>query len=147
MDQNTVFPTFPMHFRGLLLLTGMYTIAWSAFYKWFGPQVLKWMAMGNDDLASLPASYFGTFGIVVGLIIFVSAFYPVSWVWFILAGITGKIITAIWFTLGFAPALDWNKRTIFHLVFNELIWLIPMILIFLRSLQVKNYLNESDPKS
>ena len=144
MDQKPVFPTFPMHFRGLLLLAGMYTIAWSAFYKWFGPQLLKWMAMGNPELASLPSNYFGTFGIVVGLVIFVSAFYPVSWVWLILAGITGKIITAIWFTLGFAPDLSWNKRSIFHLVFNELVWLIPLILIFLRSLQVKNYLNETE---
>jgi hypothetical protein len=144
MDQNTSIPQFPMHFRGLLLLTGMYTIAWSAFYKWFGHQLLLWMAMGNTELGSLPATYFGTFGILVGLIIFVSAFYPVSWVWLILAGIAGKIITTIWFTLGFAPELGWNKRSIFHLIFNELVWLIPLILIFLRSLQVKNYLNESE---
>lgn len=98
--------------------------------------------MGNSELASLPSNYFGTFGIVVGLVIFVSAFYPVSWVWLILAGITGKIISAIWFSLGFAPDLSWNKRSLFHLIFNELVWLIPLILIFLRSLQVKNYLNE-----
>lgn len=100
--------------------------------------------MGNTNLTTLPASYFGTLGILVGLVIFVSAFYPVSWVWLILAGITGKIITAIWFTLGFAPDLGWNKRSIFHLFFNELVWLIPLILIFLRSLQVKNYLNETE---
>jgi hypothetical protein len=147
MDQTTVNPKFPMHFRGLLLLAGMYTIAWSAFYKWFGPQLLLWLAMGNGDLQALPATYFGTFGIVVGLMIFVSAFYPVSWVWLILAGITGKIITAIWFTLGFAPELSWNKRSIFHLVFNEAVWLVPLILIFLRSLQVKNYLRETEQEA
>lgn len=147
MDQNTSFPTFPMHFRGLLLLAGMYTIAWSAFYKWFGPELLRWMSMGTGNLESLPSNYFGTFGIVVGLVIFVSAFYPVSWVWLILAGITGKLITAIWFTLGFAPDLSWNKRSIFHLAFNELIWLIPLILIFLRSLRVKNYLNQTEAQS
>lgn len=146
MDQNPSIPHFPMHFRGLLLLAGMYTIAWSAFYKWFGPQLLLWMAMGNPGLVDLPSNYFGTFGILVGLIIFVSAFYPVSWVWLILAGITGKIITSIWFTLGFAPDLGWNKRSIFHLALNELVWLIPLILIFLRSLQVKNYLNEAEEK-
>lgn len=144
MDQNPSNPFFPMHFRGLLLLAGMYTIAWSAFYKWFGPQLLQWLAMGEADLSGLPASYFGTFGIGVGLVIFVSAFYPVSWVWLILAGITGKIISAIWFTLGFAPDLGWNKRSIFQLIFNELVWLIPLILIFLRSLQVKNYLSETE---
>jgi hypothetical protein len=143
MDQKPLSPTFPMHFRGLLLLAGMYTIAWSAFYKWFGPQVLKWMAMGNAELGDLPSNYFGSFGLVIGFIIFLSAFYPVTWVWLILVGITGKIICAIWFTLGFAPELSWNKRSIFHLVFNELVWLVPLILIFLRSLQVRNYMDEN----
>jgi hypothetical protein len=147
MDQNSNFPVFPMHFRGLLLLAGMYTIAWSAFYKWFGLQLLKWMAMGEIGMDNLPFNYFGSFGILIGLTIFVSAFYPVSWVWLILAGITGKLITAIWFTLGFVPDLTWNKRTVFHVVFNEVIWLIPLILTFLRSLQVKNYLNETDSQA
>ena len=147
MDQNPSFPKFPMHFRGLLLLTGMYTIAWSAFYRYFGDQLVRWMAMGNAEIASLPTSYFGIVGILVGLVIFVSAFYPVSWVWLILAGIGGKIILAIWFTLGFTPELGWNKRSIFHLVFNELVWLIPLIFIFLRGLQVKNYLNQTEEKA
>lgn len=144
MDQNPNFPKFPMHFRGLLMLTGVYTISWAALYRMIGPELMRWFAMGNENIAALPFSYFGAFGIIVGLAIFMSAFYPVSWVWLILAGITGKLITAIWFTLGFAPELDWNKRTVFHLVFNELIWLIPLILVFLRALQVKNYLKETD---
>lgn len=144
MDQNPNFPKFPMHFRGLLMLTGVYTISWAALYRMIGPELMRWFAMGNENIAALPFSYFGAFGIIAGLAIFMSAFYPVSWVWLILAGITGKLITAIWFTLGFAPELDWNKRTVFHLVFNELIWLIPLILVFLRALQVKNYLKETD---
>ena len=146
MDQKSPSPTFPMHFRGLLLLAGMYTIAWSAFYKWFGAPLLNWLAMGNPELPEMASNYFGSFGILVGLVIFVSAFYPVSWVWLILAGITGKIISAIWFTLGFAPDLGWNKRSVFHLVFNELVWLVPLTMIFLRSLQVKNYLDQTETK-
>lgn len=144
MDQKPAFPTFPMHFRGLLLLAGMYTIAWSAFYKWLGSPLLKWLAMGSPDLVDLPSNYFGSFGLIVGLLIFISAFYPVTWVWLILAGITGKIIAAIWFTLGFATELGWNKRSIFHLIFNELIWLIPLILVFLRALQVRKYLDQKE---
>ncbi len=144
MDQNADFPKFPMHFRGLLLLTGVYTISWSALFRMIGPELMRWFSMGNENLELLPYAVFGATGIIVGLTIFMSAFYPVSWVWLILAGITGKLVTAIWFTLGFAPVLDWNKRTIFHLVFNELIWLIPLILVFLRALQVKNYLKETE---
>jgi hypothetical protein len=46
--------------------------------------------------------------------------------------------------LGFVPELGWNKRSIFHLIFNELLWLIPLVLIFLRSLQVKKYLQQRE---
>lgn len=144
MDEQTPFPVFPMHFRGILLLAGMYTIAWSAFFKWFGSELVSWLAMGSKEFTSLPSEYYGIFGIVVGLIIFVSAFYPVSWVYMIIAGIAGKIILAIWFTLGFLPEIGWNKRSGFHLLINELVWLIPLITIFLRGLQVKNYLGIKD---
>lgn len=140
MDQKPSFPVFPMYFRGLLLLAGMYTIAWSAFYKYFGQELLNWLADGSEVTASLPAEYYGIFGLIVGLVIFVSAFYPVSWVYFILAGITGKVILAIWFSLGFLPELGWNKRTIFHLFFNEMLWLVPLVVIFIRSCTVKDYL-------
>jgi hypothetical protein len=144
MDQPLVFPKFPMHFRGLLLLAGMYTIAWSAFYTYFGETVVSWMAMGIIPTQPVPSSYFGIFGIVIGLVLFFAAFYPVSWVWLILIGISGKIIAATWFALGFVPELGWNKRSVFHLIFNELLWLIPLTLIFLRSLQVKNYLKQHE---
>ena len=142
MDQASNLTKFPMHYRGLLLLAGMYTIAWSAFYVYFGETVVNWMGMGLIPSSTLPSYFFGIFGMLVGLVIFFAAFYPVSWVWLILIGISGKIILAVWFTLGFIPELGWNKRSIFHLVGNELLWLIPLTLIFLRSLQVKNYLKE-----
>ncbi|WP_026946084.1 hypothetical protein [Algoriphagus marincola] len=147
MDQKPDFPIFPMHFRGLLLLAGMYTIAWSAFFKWFGEELIAWLAIQPGQIFDVPAMWYGNLGLVVGLIIFVSAFYPVSWVYLILAGLTGKIILAIWFSLGFLPDLDWNKRTGFHLIFNELLWLIPLILIFLRALQVREYLRKEEASS
>ncbi|MDF2156339.1 hypothetical protein [Algoriphagus sp. CAU 1675] len=144
MDQKPTFPVFPMHFRGILLLAGMYTIAWSAFFKWFGPALLTWLAIDNGVMDNLPASYYGSFGLVVGLLIFISAFYPVTWVYLIMAGITGKIILAIWFSLGFLPELGWNKRTGFHLIFNEILWLVPLCPVFLRALQVKQYLKSHE---
>lgn len=144
MDQKPPFPVFPMYFRGLLLLAGMYTVAWSAFYKWFGPTLLQWLAMEETLNMTFPSNYFGTLGLVVGVVIFVSAFYPVSWVNLVLAGIAGKVILASWFSLGFLPDLGWNKRTGFHLIFNELLWLIPLVVIFIRARQVKDYLNKNE---
>jgi hypothetical protein len=139
MDQKAPFPIFPMHFRGLLLLTGMYTIAWSAFFKWYGTTLISWIAMGNPLSEGLNPSWFGTFGLLVGLVIFVSSFYPVSWIRLILAGIIGKLILAIWFSVFFLPELGWNKRSGFILIFNELLWLIPLIWIYVRALAVKQY--------
>lgn len=143
MNPTPSFPVFPMHFRGILMLAGMYTIAWSTIFRVMGGSILEWLADGTIVESSLPASYYGVLGIVVGILIFFSALYPVSWVYLIIAGITGKIILAIWFLLGFVPDLSWNKRTAFQLIFNETLWLIPLIVIFLRALQVKNYLTES----
>lgn len=143
MDQNPSFPVFPMSFRGILLLSGMYTIAWSAIFRLMGVSIINWLANGNVVEASLPVTYYGGFGIIVGLLIFFSAFYPISWVYLIIAGITGKIILASWFTLGFLPDLGWNKRTAFQLIFNEILWMVPLIVVFLRALQVKTYLKEN----
>ena len=144
MDQKPTFPIFPMHFRGMLLLAGMYTVAWSAFFKWFGPALMSWFAMDSGVIEGLPTNWYGSIGLIFGFIIFISAFYPVTWVYLIIAGISGKIILACWFSLGFLPALTWNKRTAFHLIFNEIFWLIPLIIVFLRALQVKTYLEENE---
>lgn len=140
MDQKLDFPVFPMHFRGLLLLSGMYAVAWGAFFRWFGTPLLGWLADGNEIAAGLPDYYYGTLGLALGVIVFVSSFYPVSWMYLILAGIAGKVILAAWFVLSFIPELDWNKRTIFHLIFNELLWIIPLVIVFIRANQVKTYL-------
>jgi hypothetical protein len=147
MDQKAPFPIFPMHFRGLLLLAGMYTIAWSAFFKWFGPTLISWIAMGNPVTEGLNPSWFGNFGLLVGLVLFVSSFYPVSWIKLILGGIIGKFLLASWFAFFFLPELGWNKRSGFILIFNELLWLIPLIWIYLRALSVMRYIIIDDEKS
>tara|TARA_R110002020_G_scaffold401078_3_gene611342 strand:- start:4433 stop:4810 length:378 start_codon:yes stop_codon:yes gene_type:complete len=120
----------------------MYTIAWSAIFRLMGGSIINWLADGKVIEATLPTAYYGGFGILVGLLIFFSAFYPVSWVYLIIAGIAGKIILAIWFALGFIPDLGWQKRAAFQLIFNEILWTAPLIVVFLRALQVKVYLRE-----
>lgn len=142
MDQSPSFPVFPMHFRGILLLAGMYTIAWAAIFRLMDASMLVWLADGSPVVEPLSLKLYGGLGIVVGLMIFFSAFYPISWVYLIIAGITGKIILAIWFALDFLPEIGWNKRTAFELIFNELLWLIPLVVVFLRGLQVNAYLDK-----
>lgn len=141
MQENTLTPTFPMPMRGLLLLTGMYSFAWSAFFRYFGEDLLRWLSMESMAPDGLSARIFGTVGMLVGFVIFLSAFYPLSWRYLIVAGLAGKLLLVVWFILAFIPELGWNKRTIFHVVFNELLWVIPLIIIFLRSMKVKKYIS------
>ena len=139
MDKNSLTPTFPMPMRGILLLTGMYSFAWGAFFRFFGEDLLRWLSMQAAAPVDMSGKIFGAVGMLVGFGVFLSAFYPISWRYLILFGIIGKIILSCWFVLGFVPTLDWNKRSIFHLVFNELLWLLPLTLIFLRSVKVQKY--------
>jgi hypothetical protein len=142
MDKNSIMPSFPMPMRGLLLLTGMYSFAWSAFFRYFGGDLIRWLSMNPTEIPEINGRVFGTVGMLFGFLIFLSAFYPISWQYLIMAGIAGKLILAAWFVIAFIPELGWNKRSIFHLVFNELLWLIPLSIILIRSIQVKKYLKD-----
>lgn len=140
MDKNSITPSFPMPMRGLLLLTGMYNIAWAAFFKYFGEDFLKWLSMDSNWTGAIQSNWFGSIGMISAFLVFLSAFYPISWRYLTLAGIVGSLVLFFWFLIGFIPGLGWNKRTIFQLVFNQLLWLIPLSVISIRALEVKKYL-------
>nr|MBI1230413.1 hypothetical protein [Cytophagales bacterium] len=131
-------PTFGMPLRGLLLVAGIYTFVWGAFFKWFGSALLQWLSMDAvvDDLAT---NTFGTFGMVVGVVIFLSAFYPLSWFYLIVAGAAGKAISTGWFLILYSDIVGWNKRSIFHVTFNELLWLILLLIILYKANKTKTY--------
>lgn len=137
-QENT--PTYPMPMRGMLLLVGMYTFAWAAFFRYFGPDLLRWFSMQKEFAASASPTTMGSIGMLVGFLIFLSAFYPISWRYLTLAGIVGKLIILAWFLVQFLPGLGWNKRTIFHVAFTEIFWLVPLTVVFIRALKVKKYL-------
>lgn len=137
-QENT--PTYPMPMRGMLLLIGMYTFAWAAFFRYFGPDLLRWFSMEKGFVASASPTTMGSIGMLVGFLIFLSAFYPISWRYLTLAGIIGKMLLLAWFLGQFLPELGWNKRTIFHVGFSEIFWMIPLIVVYFRALKVKKYL-------
>lgn len=139
MVQQGETPIFGMPLRGLLLVSGIYTLVWGAFFKWLGVYLMPWLAMGGLS-SEVSTNAFGTFGMIVGLLLFLSAFYPSSWFYLMAAGVVGKAVSACWFIISYAEVLGWNKRSIFHLVFNELLWLIPLCLILSKALKVRKYL-------
>ena len=142
MEKNKPnYPQFTMPMRGIVLIAGMYTVAWGAFFKWFGDALLSWLSFYQLEITK-ETNIFGSFGLIIGVIIFISAFYPINWRHLILAGIIGKIIMAIWFGAEYLAVIGWNKRTGFHLIFNELLWLIPLTYVYIQSLKVTKYLKE-----
>ncbi|MDN3669079.1 hypothetical protein QWY93_07045 [Echinicola jeungdonensis] len=140
MENKKGAPRFPMPMRGLLLLVGMYTFAWGAFFKWFGEPLLSWLAIQIETPIATNTNVFGSFGMLIGFLVFLSAFYPISWLYFILAGIIGKLISGVWFILAYGELLGFNKRTLFHLGFNEFAGMIILSIILIRALKVKKYL-------
>ncbi|UCS94553.1 hypothetical protein KZP23_05900 [Echinicola marina] len=140
MEKNQEFPRFSMPLRGLLLLAGMTTVAWGAFFKWFGAPLLSWLSMHPEVPVDVSSTIYGSFGLIIGFLIFLSGFYPISWLYLIMVGIGGKLISAIWFAVYYADILGWNKRTIFHLGFNEVLWIIILGIVLWKALQVKAYL-------
>ncbi|WP_245553430.1 hypothetical protein [Echinicola vietnamensis] len=133
-------PRYTMPMRGIILLSGMLTVAWGAFFKWMGEPLVSWLAMFPDEPVVLDTSVYGSFVLIIGFLLFLSAFYPISWIYLTMVGIGGKLISAIWFVLYYVDIIGWNKRTIFHLGFNELFWLIPLSYVLWKALVVKGYL-------
>lgn len=129
-----------MPHRGLLLLAGIYTILWGAFFRWFGPTVLNWLAMDTGLAGWSGTVFYGSLGIIAGLLVFLSAFYPISWVYLMGLGIVMKVASLVSFLVLYMDDMAWNKRLGFHLIFNETLWLIPLTIILWKALQVKKYL-------
>jgi len=140
MEKNQPIPHFTMPMRGLILVAGMFTVAWGAFFKWFGQPLLSWLAMQPQEPVNANSNLYGSFVLIIGFLLFLSAFYPISWISLTIIGMAGKLISAIWFAVYYIDILGWNKRTIFHFGFNELLWLVPLSVVLLRAIQVKKYL-------
>ncbi len=133
-----------MPMRGIILISGMMTVAWGAFFRWMGGSLLSWLAMTPAQPVAVDASLYGSFVLIIGFLLFLSAFYPISWIYLTMVGLAGKLISAVWFVLFYVDILGWNKRTIFHLGFNELFWLIPLSYVLWKALQVKAYLQSHE---
>ncbi|MFC4874097.1 hypothetical protein [Negadavirga shengliensis] len=138
-------PAFTMPMRGLLLLTGIYTSLWGAFFRWFGEEAFTWLAMEIEPVAVSGTTAYGTVGMITGIAVFLAAFYPLSWIYLIVVGIMGKLVTLTWFLTGYIGEVGWNKRSVFHVVFNEAIWLVPLSIILYNAWEVKKFLKGNKP--
>ncbi|WP_226389822.1 hypothetical protein [Penaeicola halotolerans] len=141
MQTNENIPVFTMPMRGILLLAGIYNLAWGLFIKFFPEAFFQWMMMAKVNTPKI-IEWQGMGVIFFGILYVFSAFYPIRSYLVIGLGAASKVLGAAWFFF-FVIDMELNKRLIFHLIANDLIWFIPLLVIFLRAKKVRNHLIET----
>lgn len=121
--------------RGLLLIAGAYNIGWGFFIYNFPDSFFGWVSQSEQAAPAL-IEWQGIGVLVFGIVYIFIAIYPVK-LWYLLAlGIASKVVGAIGF---FWIVLDgvFVRQYLFHLIMNDLAWLIPFALILVRIVHVK----------
>lgn len=126
--------------RGVLLLAGFYNLGWGLFIYQFPDSFYRWVTMSGR--ATLPIIEWQGIGVLLfGIIYVITAVYPVK-LWFLLAaGLLAKVLGALGFYL-FTMEKNINKKFLFHLIMNDLIWVIPFGVILWRMVTVRRIKKE-----
>ncbi|MGM0581850.1 MAG: hypothetical protein ACQETL_14275 [Bacteroidota bacterium] len=115
--------------RGVLLIASVYNIAWSVFLFWSPNSYVKWMTEGaqNENQWVL----YQAIGIlVVAFFLFMGFLKPIKFKWFILFSFLAKLLggIAVYFLI---MESEFTKKFMFHLLMNDLVWLLPLLSIVL----------------
>jgi hypothetical protein len=131
-QEENLATTFPTTQRGLLLLLGVWQLAWGFFLKNFSTAIAKWLSQQAEfEAASL--SSFGLVIMITGAMLLLATAYPITyrWVIFVAAGILLLSGLILWLVI--FDGLQ-QKQLFFHLIMN---YLIPVIILLL--IARKNY--------
>ena len=121
--------------RGLLLLAGTYNVGWGVFIYAFPDSFYRWITQ-TEQLAPVLITWQGVGVLAFGVAYLLAAVYPTR-LWFLIAlGFFSKIIGAIGFYFVVMEQTI-TKKYIFHLLMNDTVWLIPLGIILVRVLKVK----------
>ncbi|MEK6480879.1 hypothetical protein WJR50_25280 [Catalinimonas sp. 4WD22] len=122
--------------RGVLLLAGTYNLGWGFFIYNFPNSFYRWISQSGLDAPAI-ISWQGVGVMLFGAMYVAIAIYPTR-LWYLLAvGIASKIGGALWFYF-FVLEKEATKQYLFHLIMNDLIWVIPFVFILSRTYQVKS---------
>lgn len=122
--------------RGLLLLAGTYNLGWGFFIYVFPDSFYQWITQTSQTAPDIIV-WQGIGVIFFGLIYIAVALYPMTLWYLLIAGMASKILGAAWF---YWVILEENatRQYLFHLIMNDLIWVLPFSIILIRAYQVKN---------
>lgn len=135
MENDFLPPRVEPWMRGLLLITGAYNIGWGIFIYAFPNSFYQWITQ-TEQLAPALISWQGLGVLAFGIAYLATAVYPTR-LWFIIGlGFFSKLFGAIGFYFVVMQQII-TKKYIFHLLMNDLVWLIPLGIILVRVLQVR----------
>ena len=116
--------------RGVLLLAGVYNLAWGMFMSVFPESFISWLSdgriMAESDFLFVQARavlVFGVFLIILGVKL--QHWFRLVWL-----AVGLKLLGPVVTYYGLLGGV-FSKKFIFHLVMNDLIWIIPLISIAL----------------
>lgn len=122
--------------RGFLLVAGVYNLAWGLFIYNFPNAYYNWLTEANRGVNRL-VEYQGAGVILFGLIYILACLYPVRFWYLILLGVLSKTFGAVGvYFLVIDKSL--TDHFIFHLLVNDLVWVIPLIFITFRAFRLRN---------
>lgn len=121
--------------RGVLLLAGTYNLGWGLFIYVFPESFYQWISQTEHNAPEI-IIWQGIGVILFGILYISVALYPVTLWYLLIAGIASKILGAAWF---YWIILEGNatRQYLFHLIMNDLIWVVPFLFILIRSYHVK----------
>ncbi len=121
--------------RGLLLVAGTYNVGWGVFIYVFPNSFYQWITQ-TEQLAPVLITWQGLGVLAFGVAYLLAAVYPMR-LWFLIGlGFISKLVGAVGFYF-VVMEQNFTKKYIFHLIMNDMVWLIPLGIIFVRIWQIK----------
>lgn len=123
--------SFPQWMRGFLLVTAIYNLAWGIFVYGFTDVFVQWITMSNTA-DSYQVELHGVGLIVLAVVIFLTAVYPIRFWYFIFFGFLAKAFGGIWVYFSIMEK-EITQNFILHLVLNDYLWAVFLIVIAIRA--------------
>lgn len=115
--------------RGVLLIASAYNTAWAIFLFLKPDSYIKWITDGTQNQNEWV--FYQAIGIfIVALMLFAGFFKPLKFKWLILVAFLAKLFGGIAVYITIMDS-EITKKFIFHLLMNDLVWLIPLLSIIL----------------
>ncbi|MEL6535255.1 MAG: hypothetical protein AAFQ98_07590 [Bacteroidota bacterium] len=121
--------------RGFLLLATGYNILWGIFISQYPDSFYLWVRGIKEEAPTL-VTYQGYGVLVMAIVFLVAALHPKKY-WYLPGfGALAKLGGAAGFWL-LIMELETSKKFLFHLIFNDLVWVPFLIVIMVRAYQVQ----------